>query len=404
MCIGKKRSVIVGGGLAGVVAALWCRHAMPSGEIVILERNDSLCAGLKRFGQGPVVLGNLEETVTEGEFGGGMLPRLLMERWPGELNHAWLEGLGCRLWVEKDGAFGACSAAELKAVLEQAVAGARIEVKAGFSVESMSPGDLAHLVWSRDGQREDGSGLLIATGGEGRHMLKVMAESGHSINEVGPGFLRLKPASRSFVQALSPWQGRVVLWHPTTSDSAAGDLILSGRGLEGSAVSGLSYKLARRWREIGYRARVEIDFLPAMRESEARDAIWEMVARSKRRPIGELCPFGFTERFWRGLLTMSKGDPGEAAHLVKQRRAEALAHRIKRFPVAIEGMGMPSGDRASYGGIDPFDVYPERLESRLLRHHYFAGEVLDFLGSPRGGHMNLIFASAYLAGTALGSQ
>lgn len=397
----KHRRLIVGGGLAGITAALWCRASSAEAPILLLEKEDVLCSSLKRWGDRPLVLGCLEDSLPATENGANGLAQLLSERWPGRFNHDWFEELGCEVWLDAQGVFGARQADQLRQALAAALSAAGIEVRTRFTLESVGVGGGAHLLWSREGQREEGGALLIATGGERNHVLKLMGELGHAVNETGPAYLRLKPASRTLLQELSPWEGIAGIRHPSSGDAVVGHLRISGRGLEGAGLSALSYRLARRWREMQYRLRLEVDFLPMMREAEVRDSLFEAVARARRRPLSEVCPFTFPERFWRGLLKLGKVDLSEAAQGLKRRRVEALAHRLKALPVAIEGIGLPAEERASYGGIDAHSLYPERLESRMVSGLYFAGEVLDVLGSPNGGHLNLMLASAHLAGTAL---
>lgn len=400
MMSGKQRRLVMGGGLAGVAAALWCREAM-EGEVVLLEKEASLCQSLSRLGGKRVVLGRLDGPEDGTEAGVDGFARLLAQRWPGRLNYDWLKELRCDLWVDEAGVFGASGADSLRETLTAALAKASIEVRTGFTLDSLGKSGNTHTIWSREGQREEGQALLMATGGQRNHALRLIAELGHTVNETGPGYLRLKPASRPFLQELSPWEGTAGLKHPATGDLALGELRISGRGLEGVGVSELSSRLAKRWQAMQYRFRLEVDFLPAMREAEVREALSQAVQRAKRRPLSAACPFSFTGRFWEGALRLSKVDPTESAQSVKPRRVEALAHRLKAFPVAIEGMGLPAEERAFHGGIDAYSLYPERLESRHVPRLYFAGEVLDVLGSPNGGHLNLMFASAHLAGTAL---
>jgi predicted flavoprotein YhiN len=40
-------------------------------------------------------------------------------------------------------------------------------------------------------------------------------------------------------------------------------------------------------------------------------------------------------------------------------------------------------------------------QARRVSGLYFAGEILDLLGMPGGSHLNLIWASGYLAGSAM---
>lgn len=397
----NKRRIIVGGGLAGVLAALWCRQACAEAEVMLLEKSASVCDFLKRHGSQPLVLGRMGAASFVGVGEATALGKYLREGWSGDLHYEWLKGLNVDLWLDGEGVFGCHSAQAFGVSLEEAMEKAGIRVRLNFSLESMAHGGDGHLLWSRDGERESAGSVLFATGGERNHAFKLMAELGHEIRDMGAGFVRLRPASRPLLNALSPWSGIVRIRSEKDDASGYGELQISGRGLEGRAMSELSQQCARAWFERGYKIRLELDLLPEVKDSDVRSELLEQSSSRSRRAVGDWRPFGFEERFWKGLLKLNRIDSDEGGHTIKRRRLESLAHRLKRFPIQTDKMGLPSGERANYGGIDGHEVYPETLESRHVKGLYFAGEILDFLGAPHGEHLNMVSASAHLAGVAL---
>ena len=81
-------------------------------------------------------------------------------------------------------------------------------------------------------------------------------------------------------------------------------------------------------------------------------------------------------------------------------KLQSLAHRIKSDRINIQGMGLPEGERAWAGGIDFDCLDPSRLELLSVPGLFFAGEVLNFIGEPGGSHLDLVWASSFVAAAA----
>lgn len=401
MAQSNKKIIIIGGGWAGTMAALWCREVGWRGEILLLERTSRICSHLNSADKSPITLGNLQSSGGHGQCGEAVLEPLLRGDWTGHLNYEWLKELGVSLWKDASGVFGASSASSLVGVLEKALSAAQVEVLTSFAVETIGKGGDGHLVWSRNGQRESGARLLWATGGERNHALKLLRETGHEVQDPCPGFLRLRPASRAIIQTLAPWSGLVSVRLPAKSQSETGQFEINGRGIEGDCLSALTYQFARKWRDSGYKMTVEIDFLPLEKEVNVQRRLRETFSQAGRRPVSGYCPFLFEERFWKGFLFLSRIDPDSAGGSIRGRQIDKLGHRLKSFSIAVSGMGLPRGERCNLGGLDVSSILPATLESRFVEGLYFAGEVLNFQGAPRGDYLNMLFASSHIAATAL---
>ena len=53
------------------------------------------------------------------------------------------------------------------------------------------------------------------------------------------------------------------------------------------------------------------------------------------------------------------------------------------------------------GGVDTSEIDPHTMESRLVPHLYFAGEVMDVDGPTGGYNLSLAFATARKAVTSI---
>ena len=242
-----RNVVIIGGGLAGLTAAYWAVRQGMGQRVVVLERGPAPLAWMKGTSPNSVLLGRTGKgappAAEEYPTGWPELERIL-EKWPGNANRDWLLSLGLPLESFEDGAFGTTDGArfgqEFLAVLE----GEGVEIRTRFGVETISvQPDGTFRVWSRDGWSEEGQHLLLATGGDRNHGLKLAGELGLPVNPPLAAFIRLKLASPRLGSRLGPVTRHVGLRCVKSGQESTGEITLSPRGLEGSAVSNLSAPL-----------------------------------------------------------------------------------------------------------------------------------------------------------------
>ena len=163
----------------------------------------------------------------------------------------------------------------------------------------------------------------------------------------------------------------------------------------------MSCRFCEDWKQRGYRLKLELDWIPSARPAAIRAELDSRCLSGRRKGIGVEPLFGFSARQWRGLLQIARIDPETPWLRLKTRQLQTLVQRLKSHSVSFSGMGLPVDERAWAGGITPEEIDWSSGHSRSSEGLYYAGEILDVLGCPGGPHLNLIFASAYLAGSAM---
>ncbi len=397
---------IVGAGMAGLSAAWWAVRQQPGLPVVVLERESGPLAWLADESPEPVVLGRGSGGIppVKEDYPGGW-PEIgrILQKWEGSATRGWLESLGVELVRLDEEAFGCSGGGDLREALIRSLTDLGVRLRTSFAVETVSaqPGG-GFRVWSRDGQVEAGGALLLATGGERNHGLKLASEFGFTVNAPVPAFLRLRLASPKLGHQLGPMTRDIGLSCLKSGEQSRGKATLSGRGLEGPAVSDLSSRLHRLWKQLNYRLQLAVDWFPDLRGASIRQELASRCERGGRRLVGEEPLLGFSQRQWVYFLESVRIDPDLPWGRIKAKKVQALTQRLKNDPVAVAGMGLPAGERAWAGGIDLSTLDLNRCQS--LRHPglFAAGEMLDFSGRPGGHHLNAVWASGYLAGSSMG--
>jgi predicted Rossmann fold flavoprotein len=352
-----------------------------------------------------VLLGNLtdHEAAAADEFArGGPHATGAVAKWPGLATRDWLGSLEVPLKTENGGCFVATDAGRLREALTAALESIGVELHTGFSLETISrQPDGSFRIWSRDGMSDAADRLLLATGGERNHGMALAREFGLEENPSLPGFVRLKAASPKLGEQLGPLSREIRIRCARSGLDASGPATFSSRGLEGEAVSRLSCRLCEDWKQRGYRISLEIDWVPELSTPGLRSELVSRTRSGKRKQVGEEPVFGFTQRQWLVFLGSARIDPETPWMRLKTRKLQTLVQRLKAHQVAFAGMGLPSGERAWAGGVCSSEVDWSSGQARRVSGLYFAGEILDLLGMPGGSHLNLIWASGYLAGSAM---
>ena len=92
-----------------------------------------------------------------------------------------------------------------------------------------------------------------------------------------------------------------------------------------------------------------------------------------------------------------------ANSLTKQKR-RALVGLLKAFSVEIVGKRPVAEAIITSGGVKTSEIDPKTMESKLVPGLYFAGEVIDCDAYTGGFNLQIAWATAYAAGTAVKTE
>jgi len=88
------------------------------------------------------------------------------------------------------------------------------------------------------------------------------------------------------------------------------------------------------------------------------------------------------------------------AHINKKTRT-AIIDSLCRYPFVIESLGGFNMAMVTRGGIPLTEVSAKTMESKIIKHLFFAGEILDIDGDTGGYNIQAAFSTAYLAANAI---
>lgn len=442
---GMKKLMIIGGGAAGLAAAVAATDALRAHgvrvgadggadavEVTVCEADERVGRSILATGNGRCNFSNVRVDAglyRNAEFVGAALAQLRAQgghadgcEEPGRKKavrstdaalpadavcpdpvHAFFAGLGL-VWREEGEGRLYPLANKAASVLDVLRAGARdagARELCGCEAVRIDPpshaGDRFHVRFAGGAVRH-AEAVIVATGGR---TARGLLPEGFEATEPRPVLGPLRTDSR-LVKALNNIRVRcaISLMSPDGDAKAReeGEVLFRDYGVSGIAVFNLS-----RFAEPG--DRLLVDLLPQMPEG---DCAGFLHARRRRlsadgRPLSR-------EAFLRGMLlsavaraVLEEAGLAPGAPLAK-RDVPALAAALKAFPLEVRGIGDERQCQVRRGGADVAAFDPRTLEARAVPGLHVVGEALD-VDAPCGGYnLHWAWASGILAGRAAAAR
>lgn len=410
--MGSDRLIVVGGGAAGLLAALTAARA--GAEVLLLERNPKVGRKLYITGKGRCNLTNhcpWSEVLQNVPRNGRFLYSALSAFPPSE-TEAFFEALGVPLKVERGNRVFPASdrAADVIDALFFALKRAGVTLVQARAEEVLTEHGAVSGV--RAGEAFPCKAVLLATGGlsypgtgstgDGYGMAEAL---GHTVIEPRPSLVPLESPDPCCAQMQGLALKNVVLTVKSAKGKAVfreqGELLFTHFGLSGPLVLSASAHMRTLWESGPMGASgptAHIDLKPALDEA-ALDA--RLLREVGGRPnvnlstlLGAMAP-----RLLVPVLLERAGIPGERkAHDLTKQERRRLLEGFKCFTVAVSGPRPIAEAIITSGGVKVSEVDPKTMMSRKVPGLFFAGELLDVDAYTGGFNLQIAWATGRAAG------
>lgn len=403
----NERIVIVGGGAAGFFAAIACARARPGNEVRIYERGSHFLSKVRISGGGRC---NVTHAALDARDFAAHYPRgeraLLsaLHRFSSEDTVAWFERHGVRVKTEDDGRIFPVTDSSGTVIdclmFEARAAGVILHARTGVETAVRSGKGFSLRLTS--GEEIACDRLLLATGGARTTSGAQLAQSlGHTIEAPVPSLFSLH-ISKPWLNALS---GIAVpdaeVSMPGTKLRERGPLLITHNGVSGPVILRLSAWGARQLAELDYKSDIVINWLPALSPQAIQDELKaRRTTQPKRRVAGSpIAPL--PARLWERLVDAA-GISAETiwTQLTRAQAASLVAH-LTRTELSVDGKSLNKEEFVTCGGVRLREIDFRTMESRLVPHLYFAGELLDIDGITGGFNFQAAWATGWIAGHAM---
>ncbi|RCS49503.1 NAD(P)/FAD-dependent oxidoreductase [Bremerella cremea] len=404
---------IVGGGAAGLLAAIWAARTNPQRRIVILD-------GAKRIGAKILIAGGgrcnvTNEKITPQDYCGSSpnAIRKVLNRFSQPQTVEFFAQLGVKLKKEPTGKLFPVSD-KAKTVLDALLSEVRrlgVEIALEHRVENIKPvsdesgessfeitGPWGHLV-SRQTVLATGGKSVPKTGSDG-HGFELARRLGHQLTPIIlPALVPLQLSSSDPLTQLAGISLPAKLELAETSgkslEKVQGDLLLTHKGLSGPAVLDMS----RHWLTAAEQREVRLcaNWLPDVPAEQIQAELLSLGKRSVRNYLRERLPDRLVDHL---LLSASVPPDQTGVDLTKPQR-KAIGTAVSAYPLNITGtLGFKVAE-VTAGGVPLSQIDLKTMQSRLVPGLFLCGEVCDVDGRIGGFNFQWAWSSGYVVGTSL---
>lgn len=398
--------VVVGGGAAGMMAALTARAA--GADALVLEPNEKLGRKLYITGKGRCNLTN--NTTPEGVLNN--VPRnsrflySAVTRFPPAAVMEYFENLGVSLKTERGGRVFPCSdkAADLIDALFFALKRAGVPVR-HEKVTGLCLEDGAVTGVKTAGESIPAGAVVVATGGVSYPATGSTGDgywlaqsAGHTVVPPRASLVPLVEAGDTCarMQGLSLKNVTLTLKNQRkkTVFQEQGEMLFTHFGLSGPLV--LSASAHGNWEKDAYTA--VIDLKPALDEAKLEARILRDIAAAPNKAF-----HNFLEGLLPRLMVPVMGDradipadlPVNAMTKAQRRR---LMESMKHFVIPLSGTRPVTEAIITAGGVKTGEVDPGTMMSKKAAGLFFAGEVLDVDAYTGGFNLQIAWCTGHAAG------
>lgn len=399
----EKHVVIVGGGAAGFFAAINIAKLNPKLKVIILERGTEVLTKVKVSGGGRC-------NVTHAEFD----PSELVLNYPrGEKEllgpfHKfmtgdtleWFENRGVTLKTEEDGRIFPVSNSSqtiIDCFLNEADK-YHVEICYNHSVKNIQKiKDVFYIETSKGTFCSDK--LLMATGSNPK-IWKLLEGLGHTISPPVPSLFTFNIEDERINDIPGVVVSNVQVKVLGTDLYSEGPLLITHWGMSAPSILKISSYGAIELANQDYKFNIEINFIkqPFV---DCLNALKERKHLLAKKTVYKSTQFDLPKRLWHKLVLASEMTRDTRWADLNKEQLEILSDQLTSAVFKVDGKSTFKEEFVTAGGIQLKEVNFKTFESKLCKHLYFAGEILNIDAVTGGFNFQNAWTSAFIAAKSI---
>jgi predicted Rossmann fold flavoprotein len=414
----KKRLVVIGGGAAGFFCAVNAARLHTSLEVIILEKTSKLLSKVKVSGGGRCNVTHscfsIPEMIRHYPRGANFLKKAFHQFFTTDTIQ-WFSERGVQLKTEADGRMFPVSNSS------QSVIDCLMKEANKYGVEIRMMSDVKGVKYEVGGKQYNDERqftlelsdnrtltadfLCIACGGYSKlSQFAWLQQLGHSIAEPVPSLFTFNMPGNAITQLMGVSVPEASIKITGTSLSAKGPLLITHWGLSGPAVLRLSAWGARQLATGNWQFAIIVNWLPEYNEHTLREQFQQMRFEMAAQKIATRNPFNLPQRLWQYFIEQA-GIPDDKRWAdLPAKEQNKLISLCCAQEFNIQGKTTFKEEFVTAGGIQLAEVDVSTMQSKVIPHLYFAGEILDVDGITGGFNFQHAWTSGFIAANAIAKQ
>lgn len=405
----NKRLVVIGGGAAGFFCAVNAARLHPSLEVVILEKTTKLLSKVKVSGGGRCNVTHacfsIPEMAANYPRGSQFLKKAFHWFFTTDTIH-WFEERNVFLKKEEDGRMFPVTDSSQTIIdcLMQEVNRHGIDIQMKSEVKHIERQNEQFLLKLADKRELTSDFICVACGGFAKtELFNWLQQLGHTIAEPVPSLFTFNMPGNSITKLMGVSVPEAVVKVIGQKLSANGPLLITHWGLSGPAVLRLSAWGARQLAISNWQFAILVNWLPQFTEQTLKEEIQRLRFELATQKIANRNPFGLPQRLWEYFLLESGISLTlRWADLPAKEQQKLIKHCCAQ-EFAINGKTTFKEEFVTSGGIQLSEIDANTMESKIVPHLFFAGEIMDVDGITGGFNFQHAWTSGFIAAKAIAS-
>ena len=405
----KKRLVVIGGGAAGFFCAVNAARLQPMLQVILVEKTSKFLSKVRVSGGGRCnvthacfEISNLVKKYPRGQ-------RFLKKSFHlFNTNHCvnWFQQRGVVLKTETDGRmFSITDSSQtiIDCLLREANKyGVEIlmnrEVKEVKSQQlTVNNEDRLSLLFG-NGETIEADYVVVTSGGYPKSsMYDWLLAMGHTIEQPVPSLFTFNMPGNPIQALMGVSVEKATVKVVGTKLEDDGPLLITHWGLSGPAVLKLSAWGARELAEKNYHFTILINWLPQFNEQLLRENWQSIRTQHAAQKTGNRNPFGLPSRLWIYLLNQSGINEDSRWADMPAKEQNRLIKNLVAQEFEVKGKTTFKEEFVTCGGINLPEIDPQTMQSKIIPHLYFAGEIMNVDGVTGGFNFQHAWTSGWIA-------
>lgn len=394
---------IIGGGAAGMVAAIACSNE--NNEVIIFERNQECGKKILITGNGRCNYWNLDQDLIHYESSTPELKELLIDNSNCVLDFFASLGIVPKI---KNGYYYPFSnqASTIKNALLLELKNKNVQIKNNFLVNNIKRANNSFIV-SSDDENVIVDKLVLATGskaspktGSDGYGYDLLKSWGHTIIKPLPALVQLKSTG----EYLNIWNGvrtdcDVSLYEDNKFiRKESGEIQLTNYGISGICVFNLSNYVTRGL-DNKKREDIYINFLPFI-STDYNEWFIEQT-KITNKSLYELLRSVLNDKIVEVVFKISSISRKKKYIDLTLDEQKLIINLTTNFKVNIIGSNSFNESQVCSGGVLLSEINLDTMESKLVNNLYIIGELLDLTGDCGGYNLGIAWRTGIRAGNSL---
>ncbi len=398
---------IVGGGAAGMLAAITAAQNNKNCKIVLIDKNEKLGKKLFITGKGRCNVTNacdnetfLKNVTTNPKF---LYPAI------NAFDTAKVEDLfnlnGCPLKTERGSRVFPASdkSSDIIKCLEKLLAKNRVQIVLNKKITAIQHQNDGKFIIKSDFDTTISDKVVLATGGnyykatgstgDGYCFAKSL---GHKLILPKPSLIGFATAQKTGLQGLTLKNINLkLLQNGKTIKEEFGELMFTHEGISGPTALTLSAYACKLPTDT---LKLSVDLKPALSLQRLDERILRDFAEFKNKEFKNGLNLLLPKSLADYVVKRCGIEPEKEVNSVTKAERKSLCELLKALTFDVTGFDCPDTAIITSGGVDVKEINPSTMESKIVKNLYFCGELIDVDALTGGFNLQIAFSTGYLAG------